>query len=135
VSLKRLTSSREARALLILQFSLSPVAGVKQVSDVEHGLQLDRRSGSEVIAFAEHRANLLARDLTVDVGVGAGRLDDRDLGRHPAIALGDDVEVLGANTVDNRLAVPPRCSRVCGKPHPACRLDPDLLAVCAAGCP
>ena len=56
--------------------------------DRQPRLELDVRTGREVVALVEHGADLGIGDLGIDVGVGAGRLDDGDLGWNGGAAVG-----------------------------------------------
>ena len=76
---------------------------VEQVRAGEIGHEPDAVAGAAIHALANERGHLLAVEAAEELRVGAGRLDDDDLGRETVGTR--DRSVLGPHAVEDRLAV------------------------------
>src|SRR5271166_5831620 len=83
-----------------------PGRGVEHVDDFAFRLYPDGLAGLERTPLAEHGADLRGAELAIDVGVGACRFDQQDPRRN-ALACGAERELLGAEAVDDFLAIAP----------------------------
>src|SRR3954454_8215187 len=93
---------------------------IEEVGEMQVGLQPDRAAGGEGVPLAEHRGELAPLMAARDEGVGAGRLDDRDLGRDAAVG---ERQVLGPGAEDDGLAVDAAAAGRRGEPGAVGELD------------
>src|SRR5258707_8715814 len=75
---------------------------VEQMHERRVRLEPDLVARTELMAFAEHRDDLLAAQFCEHLGFRPGRLDHDDLGFRPVVG---DGEMLGPHAVDHGLAV------------------------------
>ena len=75
---------------------------VEQMHEPRIGLEPDLVARLELVAFAEHRDDVVAAELGDDLDFRAGRLDHLDLGL--GAVVGDD-EMLGPHAIDRGAAV------------------------------
>src|SRR5437763_5361821 len=107
--------------------------GIEKMCARRIRIQSDTIAGTAARAIADQRRNLLSIETAEELRVGAGGLDDDDIGGQSG-TLGEP-EVLRPNAIEYRLPVDGSRGRRCGQRHAAFAFDngPDGVPTRKAG--